>query len=383
MPPKRRCRYWASRAQEPKDAGANEKMSGNINRLKQFLFVDDDPEFLANIRDVFSQMSGGAWEISTAENHAQALAILQQHRMDVVVVDLDMPVVDGLQFLRLLARTHPGQQTVMWTGRGTEMSQKESLESGAALYLEKLITPEGFSAVFAALDALAGAASQEGFRGVMRRVGLQEVLQMECLGRKSSVLEIFTNKIRGRIFINEGMIVHAESGALQGEVALYGLLALRNGEFNFLPFTEPQRRTITGQWESLLMEAARLSDEGASFFPEATAETGAAALPHSPEPAEASVADAARPAAGPVRIEETLLCSGAGEVLEESGCKTPEERLRLLEQVERQAAQLSTLVPVGRFERLEIATPTGRVVCQVEPHMRLFVRSSTAKIGVA
>ena len=48
----------------------------------------------------------------------------------------------------------------------------------------------------------------------MRRVGLQEVLQMECLGRKSSVLEIFTGKVRGRIFICDGAIVHAESGAL-------------------------------------------------------------------------------------------------------------------------------------------------------------------------
>ena len=358
-------------------------MPGNTDRRKQFLFVDDEPAFLTDIREVFFQMSGGAWEISTAENHAQALAILQKHRMDVVVLDLDMPVVDGLQFLRLLARTHPGQQVVMWTGRGTEASRKACLESGAALYLEKLIAPEGFSAVFAALDALAGAVPQEGFRGVMRRVGLQEVLQMECLARKSSVLEIFTNKIRGRIFISDGTIVHAESGALQGEVALYGLLALRNGEFNFLPFTEPQRRTIAGHWESLLMEAARLSDEGASFFPEAAAEAGAVEIQLPPESAGAGVTGTALPATGPVSIEETLLCSGAGEVLEEFGCKSVEERLRFLEQVEHQAAQLSTLVPVGRFERLEVVMPAGRVVCQVEPHVRLFVRSSRTRIGDA
>src|ERR1039457_2267409 len=115
---------------------------------------------------------------------------------------------------------------------------------------------------------------------MMRRVGLQEVLQLECLGRKSSVLEIFTSKVRGRIFICDGSIVHADSGALQGEVALYGMLALRGGEFNLLPYTEPPRRTIEGQWESLLMEAARLTDEGRNVLEPPQAETGAAGPAH-------------------------------------------------------------------------------------------------------
>src|SRR5207302_1776455 len=131
-----------------------------------------------------------------------------------------------------------------------------------------LLTPQGFEAVFSALDALAEAAPQTGFRGMMRRVGLQEVLQMECLGRKSSVLEVFTEKVRGRIFISDGSIVHAESGTLQGEVALYGLLALRGGEFNLLAFQEPARRTIAGQYEFLLMEAARLQDESSDTPPD-------------------------------------------------------------------------------------------------------------------
>ena len=233
-------------------------------RPKKFLFVDDDTNFLAGIRQLFSEMSKGTWEIFTAENHSQALGVLRQQPVDVVVLDLEMPVMDGLQFLRLLSKTHPGQQVVILTGRATEENRNLCLESGAALFLEKLIAPEGFAVVFDSLEALANTAPQEGFRGMMRRVGLQEVLQMECLGRKSSILEIFTGKVRGRIFVAEGSIIHAESGSLQGEVALYGLLGLRGGEFNLRPFSEPSSRTITGQYEFLLMEAARLSDEGAA-----------------------------------------------------------------------------------------------------------------------
>ena len=49
-----------------------------------------------------------------------------------------------------------------------------------------------------------------------------------------------------------------------GECALQQLLALAGGSFELLPFEPPPQRTIEGQWESLLMEAARLRDETAS-----------------------------------------------------------------------------------------------------------------------
>lgn len=351
-------------------------MSGETNKRKKFLFVDDDAPFLAGIREVFSSMARGSWEIFTALNHGQALGLLQQQRVDVVVLDLDMPVMDGLQFLRLLQRTHPGLPVVILTGHATEESRKSCLETGAALFLEKLITPEGFAAVFAALDAMAGALPQEGFRGVMPRVGLQEVLQMECLGRKSSILEVFTGKVRGRIFICDGAIVHAESGSLFGEVALYGLLALQGGEFNIQPFAEPPRRTIAGHWESLLMEAARLSDEGTRFFEADRREAAVIEIAAPIEPLEPGVSTAAVPAPRRVCIEEIVLCSGAGDVLYEWKCSSLERRLELLQQVEQHGAQLSGVAALGRFERLEVLAQDGRIVCETRPHRRLFVRSA-------
>ena len=82
-----------------------------------------------------------------------------------------------------------------------------------------------------------------------------------------------------------------------------------------------------------------------------------------------------------MRIEEVLLCSGAGEVLYEWECNALEKRVALLTQVEQQALQLTNLAPLGRFDRLEILTATGRIVCQIQPHMRLFVRSGKAETG--
>ena len=71
-----------------------------------------------------------------------------------------------------------------------------------------------------------------------------------------------------------------------------------------------------------------------------------------------------------------MLCSGAGEVLYDWQCKSLERRLNLLEQVEEQAAQLSSVAPLGRIERLEIITTEDRMICQILPDRRLFVRST-------
>lgn len=345
-------------------------MSATASKPKRILFLDDDPVFLQQAREMFGALARGAWDIHLAQNHAQALAALSEQHMDLIVLDLGMPVVDGVQFLRLLNRAHPGQPVVVLTGLADDARRRECQELGALMIFEKPAEPGGYESLFAAMDALV-VAPAAGFRGMVRSLGLDEVLQMKCLGRKSAVLEITTSRVRGRIYLENGAIIHAEQGSLQGEVALYSLLALHGGEFNLRQFAPPARRTINGQWEFLLMEAARLRDENA-----ASARTPA------PEPAPATNAEPdAPPAPEPdghseAHIEEVLVCSGAGEVLFESRCHSLETSLALLRQIEEEAGRLAGLLPVGRLDRVEIYSAGGRVLAQIRPDRRLLVRNS-------
>src|ERR1700746_1924099 len=165
-------------------------MPDDTPKRKQFLFVDDDADCLATVSVLLKQLSKGQWAMRTATNHSQALEQLKAQSVDAVVLDVEMPVMDGIEFLRLLSRTHPCQQGVMRPGRVDETTRKTALDLGASLFLEKPTSGEGFRALHAALDALASAAPQTGFRGVMQRVELNDVLQMECLARKSSILVV-------------------------------------------------------------------------------------------------------------------------------------------------------------------------------------------------
>src|SRR5689334_16569951 len=193
-------------------------MPEDPSKRYQFLFVDDDPTFLGMLTAMLKQISKANWAFRTANNHSQALEHLKAQPVDIVVLDIEMPVMDGIEFLRLLQRTHPGQQVVMLTGRVDENTRKTALDLGATLFLEKPTSTEGFRALYTALDALASAAQQSGFQGVMQRVELQDVLQMECLSRKSSILTVTAGERRGQIFISEGEIVHSQIGQLQGEM---------------------------------------------------------------------------------------------------------------------------------------------------------------------
>ena len=334
----------------------------------QFLFVDDDPDFLSTLTTLLKEISKAHWAFRTATNHSQALEHLKAQPVDIVVLDVEMPVMDGIEFLRLLRRTHTAQRVVMLSGHVEETLRKSAMELGASLFLAKPTTSEGFHGLFAALDALVTSGPQSGFRGVMQ-VGLQDVLQMECLGRKSSILTVSTGNRRGQIYINEGAIVHAECGQLQGEMALYGLLGLSGGEFTLHPFTEPARRTISGQYEFLLMEAARLRDENSS--PSTRPGSLGGGEPHATL-GEPLVATEARG----VHIEEALLCSSAGEVLYQWKCESLEARLELFKKLEQQAMEASKGTPSGRFHRVSMDTGASRLLVQIQPTYKLLVRSA-------
>ena len=233
----------------------------------QLLFVDDDGDFLAMIRDFFATLGEETWQIHCATSADQALEMLKIRKIDLVVSDVNMPMLDGIQFLHILNRSHPDLKKAVITANATEEKRSACLAEGAELFIEKPRSPEGLRSIFVMLEELITWTPQEGFQGVLRRVGLQDVIQMECLGRTSSVLEIHHPQLAGRIYIEEGRIVHAEAGDLAGENALYQLLALPSGEFQLHPFETPHRRTIEAQWEFLLMEAARTRDEMASSTP--------------------------------------------------------------------------------------------------------------------
>jgi CheY-like chemotaxis protein len=372
------------------------------------LFLDDEAPFLRMIAAAATQWSQGQWEVHTAESAGAALAVLQRQPADLVAVDVLMPVVDGVQFLGLLQRRFPGVQKVVLTAYVDDTQRTACLAAGAELFLEKPRTQAGLERVFATINELLRWPASEGFHGVMRRVGLQDVLQMECLARNSAILEVAAQGQGGTIHIRDGQIVDARAGSLSGEEAFNHLLALRGGGFGLKPFEPPAQETIAAPYEFLLIEAVRLRDEkaaqaeppaghdagimaaddpaarGALLPPSVPAPASPAPMelplepasqaPPLPFPATATAAQITTRAQPGGRIEELLICSAQGEVLHQWQCADPDGRVRLLEFVSKKARQLALGLPAGDFDRLELRAARGRVVLLVQSDRGALVR---------
>ena len=226
----------------------------------QVLFVDDSMAFLELFGGLCTEYSNQTWKIHPAASADAALAVLRERPVDLVLLDITMPMLDGLQLLGIINRRYPGLKIAVMTGSVTEARRADALANGAELFLEKPVTADGMKSVFNMLQDLMSW-HREGFTGALRQVNLQEIIQVECNGRHSSILEIRNPEMRGQICIEAGVVTHAAVGELTGEPAFYRLLSLRGGEFALRPFKAPPQRTIDTRWEFLLMDAARASDE--------------------------------------------------------------------------------------------------------------------------
>lgn len=100
----------------------------------------------------------------------------------------------------------------------------------------------------------------DGFTGVVN-LQLTELIQMLCLARSSLVMKVSSSIGNGLIFIQEGWIVHAESGIFEGEAAFYDILQWKDGHFEMVSFQDPGVRSIGKSWEGLLFETMRMHDE--------------------------------------------------------------------------------------------------------------------------
>jgi len=365
------------------------------------LFVDDDAGFLEVVRNLMIAYSEGLWDVLVATDAAQGLTLLREKKIDLLVLDVHMPVMDGLQFLGLLNRRYPNISKSVLTGDSSDPYRAACLSNGAELFLIKPTSPEGWQSLFVALNELVKFRPEEGFRGVLRRVGLQDVLQMECLARSSSVMEISNAEMQGNIFVREGQIIHAQAGDLAGEDAFNRLMSLSGGQFNLKPFVEPPAITISGSWEYLLMEAARQRDEAQeseSQLPPWAAPAEPETAPTEPQPSSEVAAEpeiipvlAKRvrpPKPTPARvdnfrptIDEVLICSTQGDVLYEWQCADANARIRFLQFLSQKSWQMRQGLPIGHFQRLEIESPKNRIVTRIDPDRALFVRTSRALLG--
>lgn len=104
----------------------------------KILLVDNNGPFLTYLSKVVAQTEG-AKVVETASNGRIAIAKIMQHQVDLVLLEMDLPLMDGLETLGRLRKSHPTVGVVMMSGALTEKSERvvRALKMGALDFISK------------------------------------------------------------------------------------------------------------------------------------------------------------------------------------------------------------------------------------------------------
>ena len=99
------------------------------------------------------------------------------------------------------------------------------------------------------------------FQGSLNELPLSDIVQLVAVSGKTGMFSMTRASEKGHVYLQNGQITHAKLGEVEGEDAVYALALWSQGTFQFSPGVESEARTISRSNTSLLLEAARRSDE--------------------------------------------------------------------------------------------------------------------------
>ncbi len=225
----------------------------------KILLLDDDPDMLEMFKEMLSQLASKP-EIHIATTGARALALLDAEPFRLMICDLKMPKMDGLQVLSIVRRRFPELRTVVLTAVQDEEFRSRAYALGVDLFWLKPDTQQNMQMFLECLESLLGRDTVGGFRGVQSK-SLMDIIQMECLSLSSTVLRVTRGTLAGKIWIVGGELIHAEAEGTVGEAAVRRILEWKSGTFENLPAELEHERTIDKPVNALLLEMAQAMDE--------------------------------------------------------------------------------------------------------------------------
>src|SRR5256885_2956594 len=242
----------------------------------KILLLDDDMDFLDLYREMLSQHLSCLPEVRVASTGSRALAMLESEPFQLLIVDLNMPKMDGLQVLSIARRKYPEVRLVILTCIRDEQFRTRAYAMGVDQYWIKPESDQEMGLFMESIESLLSHEAKGGFRGVQSK-SLVDIIQLECLSQSSTVLKITNGGAEGKIWIQNGEVIHSEAPGLTAEPAFQRILTWKTGSFENLPVDAGQPRTIFTSYQGLLLNTAQAFDEAASQVAEGAAEGVAAA----------------------------------------------------------------------------------------------------------
>ena len=240
------------------------------------LMVDDELDNRVMMR-YFLESWG--YEVELAENGEQALGKVDEKRPALVLLDLEMPVLDGFETCKRLKENPDTEDipVIMFTGLEATSDKVKGIKGGADDYVVKTVDPEEIQARIEMILRRAkryeqkakkeqpangnGGSKAAALSGSLEEKNFPEAFQLAMAYGQSGTLVVKDGDKLGRVYLVEGDAVHAEYNGRTGEDAFYAMSVWKHGHFSYQVEEASSKKTIQAKGQALLMEAVRRLDE--------------------------------------------------------------------------------------------------------------------------
>jgi CheY-like chemotaxis protein len=227
----------------------------------KILLLDDDEQLLELYQELLQQLPSQP-EVRVCNSGARAIALLESEPFTLLITDLRMPKMDGLQVLAIVRRKYPYLRIIVLTGVLDEEYRSRAYALGVDMFWQKPSSTEEFTLFKDCIESLLDRdiAHETGFRG-MQNKSLVDLIQLEALSQSSAVLLISQGGVSGKIWVEGGEIIDAAAATFTGEEAFKVILSWKGGNFEILPAEANRPRTIHKSAQGLLLDSAQALDE--------------------------------------------------------------------------------------------------------------------------
>lgn len=228
---------------------------------RKVLLADPD---VAAVRGLTKALRARGYQVQYAPDGSKALEVSVLRHPDVILFDEHCTLIEARNFIQILGsnpRTEDIPVVVTTTERDSDRFRQ--LREGV------LHKPFNIDEVIARIDHLCrrAEAAQElrgdarEIEGGLAQLPLADLMQIMAMNRRTGRVTLHHGQERGEIQIAAGRPVNARINDIEGEKALFRLIAWKDGTFAFVPGPAPSRTKIDRSMEDALLEGMRQSDE--------------------------------------------------------------------------------------------------------------------------
>jgi CheY-like chemotaxis protein len=229
--------------------------AANLMDIQTILIVDDSKPLVQLFREHI--LKSHKYVVRACYNGQEALDILDSEKIDLIILDIQMPVMDGLQFLTELHNRSIWMPVIIMTGEQIEENERKFGDFGIVDFLNKPVSLDELDRRID--DVLRRRVNKDSISGISI-IGILQVLEME---RKTGILTVRIGKKDGKIFFKEGKVVDIEIDNLNVEDSLEEIIKsdMKKQKISIEYIHHRRENKIEKSLTELLLDAARIWDE--------------------------------------------------------------------------------------------------------------------------